>query len=119
MLSLVADGGASAMIVRTWSARATSDGTKKYITHFRRKVLPQLQQIRGYRGALLLRRGENEKVEVQVLTFWNSMASIRQFAGTDLDRAVVENEAKVVLQDFDSRVAHFNIVLDARNAPRS
>ena len=105
------------MIVRAWSARATRDGTKKYIAHFRRKVLPQLQRIRGYRGALLLRRGKNE-AEVQVLTFWNSMASIRQFAGTDLDRAVVEGEAKAVLQDFDSRVVHFDIVLDTRNAPR-
>ncbi len=103
------------MIVRTWSARATANGLKKYITHFRRKVLPQLQQIRGYHDALLLRRGENEEVEVQVLTFWSSMASIRQFAGTDVDKAVVEDEARVVLKDFDSRVTHFDVVLDTRN----
>ena len=106
------------MIVRTWSARATGDGSKKYTSHFRRKVLPQLQRIRGYRGALLLRRGENEEVEVQVLTFWNSMAAIRQFAGTDPGRAVVEDEAKAVLQDFDSRVTHSQVVLDTRNSPR-
>ena len=106
------------MIVRTWSARATVDGAKKYISHFRRKVSPQLQRIRGYRGALLLRRGKNEEVEVQVLTFWNSLAAIRQFAGTYPERAVVEDEAKAVLQDFDSRVAHFQVVLDTRNSPR-
>lgn len=106
------------MIVRTWSARATTDGTKKYITHFRRKVLPQLQRIRGYRGALLLRRGEDRETKIQVLTFWNSMASIRQFAGTEPDKAVVEDEAKAVLQDFDSRVTHFDVVFDARNTPR-
>ena len=106
------------MIVRTWSARATGDGSKKYISHFRRKVLPQLQRIRGYRGALLLRRGENEEVEIQVLTFWNSMAAIRQFAGTDPERAVVEDEARAVLKDFDSWVTHSQVVLDTRNSPR-
>ncbi len=106
------------MIVRTWSARATADGAKKYITHFRRKVLPQLQRIGGYRDALLLRRGDNEEAELQVLTFWNSMVSIRQFAGSDLDRAVVDDEAEVVLKDFDSQVAHFDVVLDTRNSPR-
>jgi heme-degrading monooxygenase HmoA len=92
------------------------DGARKYISHFRRKVSPQLQRIRGYRGALLLRRGKNEEVEIQVLTFWNSMAAIRQFAGADPERAVVEDEARAVLKDFDSRVTHSQVVLDARNS---
>jgi heme-degrading monooxygenase HmoA len=108
--------GAATRIVRIWSARATVDGAKKYLIHFRQKVSPQLQQIAGYRGALLLRRGENEEIEIQVLTFWNSMASIRQFAGIDLDRAVVEDEARAVLQDFDARVTHFQVVLDTYNS---
>ena len=107
------------MVVRRWSARSTPVGVKKYLTHFRRKVLPELQRIRGYQGVLLLRRGENEEAEVQVLTFWNSMASIRQFAGPDTDRAVVEDEAKAVLQDFDSRVVHFEVVLDTRKLYQS
>jgi|SRR5712691_1276312 len=105
------------MIVRTWSARATADGAKKYISHFRRKVSPQLQRIRGYQGVLLLRREKNEGVEVQVFTFWNSLAAIRQFAGADPERAVVEDEARAVLQDFDSRVTHSQVVLDTRNSP--
>jgi len=106
------------MVVRTWSARSTAEGAKKYITHFRRKVLPQLQRISGYQGVLLLRRRGGDEAEVQVLTFWDSMASVRQFAGTDPDRAVVDDEARAVLQDFDSRVAHFEIVLDTRNSSR-
>lgn len=107
------------MIVRSWSARATADGAKKYLSHFRRKVLPQLQRIRGYRGALLLCRGETEGTEVQVLTFWNSLASVRRFTGTDLDTAVVDDEARAVLQNFDSRVEHFDVMLDVRNPPYS
>jgi heme-degrading monooxygenase HmoA len=104
------------MIVRTWSARATADGAKRYISYFRRKVSPQLRRIRGYRGALLLRRGKNEEVEVRVLTFWNSLAAIRQFAGADPERAVVEDEARAVLKDFDARVTHSQVVLDTRNS---
>jgi len=104
------------MMVRIWSARATEDGAKKYLSHFRRKVSPQLRRIGGYQGALLLRRGKNEGVEVQVLTFWKSMAAVRQFAGADPERAVVEDEAKAVLQDFDARVAHFQTVLDTRDS---
>jgi len=94
------------------------NGAKKYITHFRRKVSPQLQRITGYRGALLLRRGENQEIEVQVLTFWDSLAAIRRFAGADFDKAVVEDEAQAVLQDFDRRVVHCQVVLDTQNSLR-
>jgi hypothetical protein len=43
------------------------------------------------------------------------MAAIRRFAGDIIDRAVVEPAAKAVLTRFDSRVRHFDVVLDALN----
>lgn len=106
------------MIVRRWSARASVAGAPKYVAHFRRKVLPQLKRIPGHRGALVLRRVEDGGVELQVLTFWQSMASIRRFAGADVGRAVVEDEARAVLTSFDTRVEHFDLVADARPSHR-
>ena len=105
------------MILRRWSARATGDGAQQYIRHFHQEVLPHLQQVGGYQGALLLRREINALFEIQVLTFWDTMDAIGQFAGTDVDSAVVEDEAKAVLHDFDTRVTHCEVVLDARNLP--
>jgi heme-degrading monooxygenase HmoA len=111
------------MIVRRW--RATAADEKRYVTHFRRTVMPELRRLAGYRGALILRRRVEAAVEIEVLTFWTSMASIRRFAGDNTDRAVVEEEAKAGLRRFDSRVRHFDVVLNApsrtnlpRNAPR-
>jgi heme-degrading monooxygenase HmoA len=104
------------MIVRAWSAHATEEGAEHYVSHFQKKVVPQLQQIRGYRGALLLRRKQDLEVRVQVLTFWDTMSSIHQFAGLDPDNAVVEEEARAVLQGFDTRVVHFEVVLDLRGS---
>ena len=102
------------MIVRSWSGRATAANAESYITHFRRKVLPDLQRIAGHRGALLLRKSVADEVEVLVLTFWESMASIHEFAGKDASVAVVEPEAKAVLLAFDAHVKHFELVLDSR-----
>ena len=45
-----------------------------------------------------------------MLTFWESMAAVRQFAGSHPEKAVVEPEAKAVLSDFDRVVRHFEIV---------
>jgi len=103
------------MILRRWSARATKDGVRQYIRHFHQKVMPHLQQVRGYQGTLLLRQEFNAIVEIQVLTFWETMDAIGQFAGTDVDSAVVEDEAKAVLHDFDTRVTHCEVILDTRH----
>ena len=102
------------MIVRSWTGRATAPGAESYIAHFRQKVLPDLRGITGNRGALLLRKGIGDETELVVLTFWDSLASIHEFAGADATQAVVEPEAKAVLKAFDTYVQHFDLVLDAR-----
>ena len=102
------------MIVRSWSARATEDGAKLYEAHFRRKVLPELERLEGQRGAMLLRRIEGDEVALQVLSFWDSRASIRAFAGDQIDVAVVEEDARAVLSGFDTHVDHYETVIDAR-----
>ena len=76
------------MVVRRWHATAANE--KRYVTHFRRRVMPELRRLAGYRGALVLRRRVEAAVEIEVLTFWVSMASFHRFAGDNTDRAVEE-----------------------------
>jgi heme-degrading monooxygenase HmoA len=102
------------MIARSWSARATATGADAYIAYFRGTLLHKLQGIDGHRGALLLARSAGDDVQVTVLTFWDSMASLRRFAGADPTAAVVEPEARAILTRFDARVKHFDILVDAR-----
>jgi hypothetical protein len=52
--------------------------------------MPELRRLAGYRGALILRRRVEVAVEIEVLTFWTSMASIRRFVGDNTDKAVAE-----------------------------
>ncbi len=102
------------MIVRSWTARATAAGAESYIAHFRQKVLPDLRRITGNRGAMLLRKGVADEIELGVLTFWDSLASIHEFTGVDASEALVEPEARAVLKAFDTYVQHFDLVLDTR-----
>jgi heme-degrading monooxygenase HmoA len=104
------------MIIRRW--HAVADDQRGYLAHFRRKVLPALRSVNGFEGALVLRRRTGTQVEIEVLTFWRSMSAIRRFAGHDIERAVVENEAKTVLRSFSRRVQHFEVMLDARPMSR-
>jgi heme-degrading monooxygenase HmoA len=103
------------MIVRSWSARATPAGADSYTAHFRQKVLPHIQRIPGHRGAMLLRRGVADEVELVALTIWDAMTSVHDFAGNDPSLAVVEPEARAVLKKFDTHVQHFDLIVDSRS----
>jgi len=101
-------------ILRRWSARSTEAQLPKYLDHFSKNVLPELRRVPGYLGATVsLRRAEGE-VEIFVETNWRSLDSIRNFAGSDLEAAVVAPEAVALLTSFDRRVQHSEIVLTGR-----
>jgi uncharacterized protein len=98
------------MVLRMWRAKSDPIRADAYIEHAKQRVFPVLSKSGGYRGAYILRRILDATAEVVVLTFWESMTAVRQFAGLQPEKAVVEPEAKAVLSDFDRVVSHFEIV---------
>jgi heme-degrading monooxygenase HmoA len=99
------------MIVRTWQARALEANAPRYEEHFRTEVTHKLTAIPGFQGAELLKRIDSGIAWIIVQTRWDSMDSVRKFAGSDPERAVVEPAAKAVLTEFDDRVRHFDVVV--------
>jgi heme-degrading monooxygenase HmoA len=67
----------------------------------------------GFVGAHLSRRLLGDGIEFLVLTRWRSMDAIRDFAGSEIDKAVVEPGAVAALIDFDSRVQHYEVIEEA------
>jgi heme-degrading monooxygenase HmoA len=98
------------MIARIW--RGTANGSANadaYEHHVTKTVLPSLAVIPGHRGARVLRRPQAHGIEFLVITFWDSMDAIREFAGEHAESAVVEPEARAVLVEFDDFVRHYEI----------
>jgi uncharacterized protein len=101
-------------ILRRWSARTTEAQLQKYLEHFSKNVLPELRRVPGYLGAVVSLKRLNNEVKIVVETNWRSFESIRAFAGSDLEAAVVAPEAAALLTSFDHRVRHSEIVLTDR-----
>jgi heme-degrading monooxygenase HmoA len=103
------------LVVRTWSATATSAGAADYSRYFADTLLPQLRERPGFAGAYLLRRdlGPDGTAELTAHTLWESSEAIRAFAGDDITVAIVEPEAQAMLLDFDRTAAHRSVVVDA------
>jgi heme-degrading monooxygenase HmoA len=99
------------MLARFWSANTTPERAESYRQHFEQAVQPQLRKLDGFLGATLCIRPLPGAVEILVITYWQSFASIDAFAGADRESAVVAPEAAALLTDFDKRVRHYEVAL--------
>jgi heme-degrading monooxygenase HmoA len=108
------------MIARRWAARATPENAARYRQYFAQTLTPHLRERAGYLGARLLeRQDEADTIEIVVISWWDSLAAIRAFAGDDLITAVISDEARAFLLEADDRVAHYDVTFadDVSSAP--
>jgi heme-degrading monooxygenase HmoA len=94
------------MIIRAWRGRAAPTNPHGYPKHFRDRVAPELARMSGFVGASLGKRSVEGAIEFLVLTRWESLEHIKQFAGSNIAKAVVEPAAIGELIDFDDTVQH-------------
>lgn len=97
------------MIARIWRGRASAQNAPLYHRHAMQRVFPSLTGIPGHRGALLLEHETGTQVEFLAVTLWESIESVKQFAGDDPEIAVVEPDARAVLSDFDEFARHYEV----------
>lgn len=102
-------------IVRVWKGYGTQAGVDRYCQeHFPHSVLPHLRSIDGFVEARVLTRAGRDEIEVVVATGWDSIESVKAFAGENYEDAVVEPVVRELLNRFDDRVTHFTVALATR-----
>ena len=78
------------MIARTWTCRAPRADAGAAAAHILRTGIAECREVDGYRGSQLLRRDADPAFcELVLVTYWESLDAIRQFAGRDTSRAVL------------------------------
>jgi catechol 2,3-dioxygenase-like lactoylglutathione lyase family enzyme/heme-degrading monooxygenase HmoA len=107
----------ASQVVRVWKGYGTQAGVDRYChEHFPNSVLPHLRLIDGFVEARVMTRAGRDETELVVATVWDSISSVKAFAGENYEEAVVEPVVSELLARFDDRVAHFEV---ARTAPAS
>jgi heme-degrading monooxygenase HmoA len=101
-----------------WTTRANADAYEKLL---REEILPGIHRVRGFKGAHVLRRelrelkdrGPKDKDEVEFVTItqFDSLDTVKEFAGEDYEVAVILPEAHRLLVRFDARSTHYETVL--------
>lgn len=101
------------MINRVWHGWTTPENAGAYEQLLREEVLPGIHRVAGFKGARLLRRQtKKDEVEFIVITIFDSLDAVKQFAGEDYEVAVILPPARKLLSRFDERSAHYETVFD-------
>lgn len=97
------------MIVRLWRGWTKPGDADAYEALLRTEIFPAIEgrSIAGFHGIQLLRREETAETEFVTLMWFDSMASVKAFAGEDYVRAVVPAKARALLARFDERSRHY------------
>jgi heme-degrading monooxygenase HmoA len=97
------------MIARHWRGLAKSERAADYEKHLETETFPQLARINGFLGGSILKRSTENGVEFLVISRWRSVDAIAQFAGGDVEAAVVPEEVHRMMVDYDRRARHYEL----------
>jgi antibiotic biosynthesis monooxygenase (ABM) superfamily enzyme len=100
------------VIARVWHGWTAPENADAYEQFLRTKMFPSIHRVPGYVGADLLRRDAGDEIAFVTITRFESLESVRAFAGEDYEQAVVEPEARALLSRFDERSEHYEVVID-------
>ena len=100
------------MISRVWHGWTHHDNANAYQKLLLETILPGIaaKASPGYHGAYLFRRVDRDRVEFVTTMYFDSIESVRSFAGEDYESAVVPPEAQKLLARFDARSKHYEVL---------
>lgn len=97
------------MIARIWRGVTPQTKSEAYLEYLRRTGERECRATPGNRGVFILCREIDGKAEFLFLSLWESMESIRAFAGPDLEKAVYYPEDAEYLLEMEPGVAHYDV----------
>lgn len=100
-------GTTADVITRLWRGWTTPENADAYEQFLLRRLFPSMRAIPGFRGADVLRRPDGEEVAFVTLTRFESIDSIRRFAGDNYEVPVLEPDAIALLSRYEDRASHF------------
>ena len=100
------------MICRLWRGWTTPENADEYERIVRTEVIPAVEarKIPGFRHIDLMKRDIGGEIEFQTLMWFDHLDAIKAFMGEDYTVSHVPPEARAVLNSFDDRAAHFEII---------
>ncbi|HTE31681.1 MAG TPA: hypothetical protein VK666_14970 [Chryseolinea sp.] len=109
------------MMARIWHGKTSMVNYDAYTEFLRQVPIPDYQKTIGFKGLTFLRNVDNHEGHFQLITYWDNLEIIKNFAGQDFEKAKYYLEDKGFLLEFEERVQRYEslprkrYVLDQRS----
>ncbi len=98
-------------IIRTWKGWTTKQNAPIYQDMLVNEVFPTVKKkgVRGLEKVSISVKHNKDDVEFFLVLQFDSLKSVKSFAGDDYEHAYIPENAKRVLLKFDSRAEHYEL----------
>ncbi len=99
------------MIERTWHGVVCSEKSGEYLDYLHRTGIPDYRSTPGNKGVYVFRRRDGNRTHFLLLTLWESISAIKNFAGEDYEKARYYPEDRNYLVELEPYVAHHEVLV--------
>lgn len=100
------------MIVRVWHGRTKSEDAEEYADFMKRRAAPDYASVAGLRKLYFLRRTGEDAAHFLLVTIWDSIDSVKKFAGNQPEIAKYYPEDDSFLLEKKETSALYEIFLE-------
>ena len=97
------------MIARIWHGKTSESNFDTYTDLLKRLAIPDYEKTTGFKGLSFLRNIENGEAHFTLITYWENIEVIKNFAGEDFEKAKYYKEDSDYLLAFEEKVKHFEV----------
>jgi heme-degrading monooxygenase HmoA len=97
------------MIARIWHGKTSAANFDAYTAFLKQVAIPDYQKTEGFKGLSFLRNIENDEGHFNLITYWDNLETIKNFAGHDFKKAKYYAEDEDFLLEFEENVQHFEV----------
>ena len=97
------------MIARIWIGRTKAEDYDKYTQFMIERAIPDYKKTAGFKDLSFLRNLENDIGYFKLITYWENLEVIKNFAGENYEKAKYYPEDKKYLLEFTENVSHYDV----------
>lgn len=103
------------MIIRMWRGKVRIEKAEAYKELMKSIAIPDYSSVEGFISCHFTTSQKEDHVEFLLITYWQTLEAIIQFAGKNYQQAKYYEEDKEYLLEFPEEVEHFEIFASANS----
>jgi heme-degrading monooxygenase HmoA len=97
------------MIARMWHGKTKAADYEEYTNFMKSEAIPDYEKTKGFLKLTFLRRIEGDVAYFNLITFWENLEVIKNFAGNTYEIAKYYPQDKDYLLEFEEKVTHYEV----------